>query len=109
MVRTSLVTVLLAILTLQSLYHPLTAFADSTIPLYAGEDWKKEFEELSSMTQDVMTLTPDGLRSLIARCDALKPVIEKLDEHSRKVYLKRLEMAKKMYLFALEFKKSQPL
>jgi len=109
--RTFLVTGLLAILALQSLapHHPLTAFADTARPLSAGEEWKKEFEEVSSMTQDVMTLTPDWLRALIARCETLKPVIEKLEEHSRKVYLKRLEMARKMFLFALEYKEGQPL
>lgn len=110
MVRAFLVTVL-AILTFQgpAPYHPLTAFAGSASPLYTGEEWKKEFEEVTSMTQDAMTQTPDGLQALVARCDALKPVIEKLEEHSRKVPLKRLEMARKMFLFTLEHKKNQPL
>lgn len=108
--KTFLVAGLLAISALQSLapHHSLTASAGAASPLYAGEEWKKEFEEVSSMTQDVMTLTPDGLLALVARCEALKPVIEKLEEHSRKVYLKRLEMARKMFLFALEYKNSQP-
>ncbi|MFZ2949694.1 MAG: hypothetical protein WA003_09445 [Desulfuromonadaceae bacterium] len=109
-VKTLLLVGLLAILALPLTSHqPLSAFASADSPLSAGEEWKKELKELSATTQDAMTLTPDELRSLIARCEALRPVIEKLEEHSRKVYLKRLEMAKKMYLFALESKKSQPL
>lgn len=110
MVRAFLVTGLLAILTFQGLapYHPLTAFAGSATPLYTGEEWKKEFEEVTSMTQDAMTQTPDRLQALVARCDALKPVIEKLGEHSSKAYLKKLEMARKMFLFTLEHKKNSP-
>jgi hypothetical protein len=108
--RSFLVAGLLAILALQSLapYHPLTPFANAASSFNAGEEWKKEFEEVSLTTQDAMTQTPDGLRALIARCDALKPVIEKLEEHSRKIYLKRLEMARKMFRFVLESKESQP-
>lgn len=109
-VKTLLVAGLLTVLALPLAPHqPPLAFAGAGNPLSAGEEWKKDLEELSSTTQDAMTLTPDRLRSLIARCEALKPVIEKLEEHSRKVYLKRLEMAKKMYLFALESKENQPL
>ena len=88
--------------------HPLPAFAVTAGPLYEGDDWKKEFDEVSSKTQDAMEMTPDELSALAARCDALKPVVEKLDEHSRKVYLKRLEMTRKMFLFVLEYKKGQP-
>ncbi len=109
--RSILVAGLLAILVLQPLapHHTLTPFADAASSPYVGEEWKKEFEEVSSATQDVMAQTPDGLQALIVRCDALKPVIEKLEEHSRKIYLKRLEMARKMFLFALESKKNEPL
>ncbi len=109
--RSILVAGLLAILALQPLapHHPLSAFAYAASSPYDGEEWKKEFEEVSSMTQDVMAQTLDGLQALIARCDALKPVIEKLEEYSRKIYLKRLEMARKMFLFALESKKNEPL
>ncbi len=108
--RTFLVTGFLVILVLLSLAsrHPLPAFAGTVSPPSVGEEWKKEFDELSSMTQDAMMLTPDGLLALIARCEALKPAIEKLEENSRKVYLKRLEMTRKMFLFVLEYKKSQP-
>jgi len=68
------------------------------------DDWKKEFEDICSMTQDSMSLTPDELRSLVSRCDALRPRIEKLDESQRKVYLKRLQMCRDLLAFVLESK-----
>ena len=68
------------------------------------DDWKKEFEDICSKTQDSMSLTPDELRSLVSRCDALRPRIEKLDESQRKVYLKRLQMCRDLLAFVLESK-----
>jgi len=70
----------------------------------AQDDWKKEFEDICSKTQDSMSFTPDELRSLVGRCDALRPRIEKLDETQRKVYLKRLQMCRDLLAFVLESK-----
>jgi len=70
----------------------------------AQDDWKKEFEDICSKTQDSMSFTPDELKSLVARCDALKPRIEKLEETQRKVYLKRLQMCRDLLAFVLESK-----
>lgn len=70
----------------------------------AGEDWKTEFDDICSKTNDAMALTKEELKALIERCDKLKPVIEKLDESARKVYLKRLQMCRDMLAFALESK-----
>ena len=70
----------------------------------AQDDWKKEFEDICSKTQDSMSFTADELKSLVGRCDALRPRIEKLDETQKKVYLKRLQMCRDLLAFVLESK-----
>lgn len=54
-----------------------------------------------------MTLTAEELKNLVARCDKLKPLIEKLDETEKKVFLKKLHNCKDMYLFVLESKEAE--
>ena len=73
----------------------------------AQEDWKKEFDNICSKTQDALEFSVGELRHLIARCDALKPRIEKLDEPQRKVTLKRLQMCRDFYVYLLEAKENQ--
>ena len=70
----------------------------------AQDDWKKEFEDICSKTQDSMSFTSDELKSLVGRCDVLRPRIEKLDETQKKVYLKRLQMCRDLLAFVLESK-----
>jgi hypothetical protein len=69
---------------------------------FAQEDWKKEFDDVCSKTQDAMVYTSDELKNLVDRCDKLKPQIDKLDESQRKVYSKRLQMCRDLYFFVLE-------
>jgi len=73
----------------------------------AQEDWKREFDNICSKTQDAMEFSAGELRNLIARCDALKPRIERLDEPQRKVTLKRLQMCRDLYVYLLEAKENQ--
>ncbi len=68
----------------------------------AGQDWRKEFDDICSKTQDAMALSSDELRSLVRRCDELEPHIEKLDESSRKVFTRRLQACRDLYQFVLE-------
>jgi len=75
--------------------------------VFAQEDWKGEFETICSKTQDAMTFSVDELKDLISRCDKLKPAIEKLDESSRKVYLRRLKLCKDLFVFVLGSKEKQ--
>jgi len=70
----------------------------------AQDDWKTEFEDICSKTQDSMAFTSDELKSLVDRCDALKPRIEKLDETQKKVYLKRLQMCRDLLAFVMQSK-----
>ena len=95
-----------AVAVLLCLFHPWTAptllaEADAEV---VEEDWKGEFEEICSKTQDAMTFSAAELRNLIERSDRLKPRIEKLDETRRKVYLKRLGMCRDLFVFVLETK-----
>jgi hypothetical protein len=76
----------------------------SAAPAAAQDDWKREFEEICSQTQDVMFFTSEELDRLLNRCDALRPRIEKLDEQQKKIYLKRLRMCRDLFAYALESK-----
>ncbi len=67
----------------------------------AQEAWAAEFEEVCSKTQDAMTLSSDELRALISRCDALNAKIDVLDPSRRKVYAKRLQQCRELYVFVL--------
>jgi uncharacterized protein YkvS len=68
------------------------------------DDWKAEFADVCSKTDDPMVLSNAEVASLIERCDKLRPRIEKLDESAAKVYLKRLKMCKDLFVFVLESK-----
>jgi len=72
--------------------------------VYAQDDWKAEFADICSKTDDPMALSKENIKTLIERCDKLKPRIEKLDESTAKVYLKRLQMCKDLFAFVLESK-----
>ena len=74
----------------------------------AEDDWKSEFADICSKTDDPMALPKSEIKKLIDRCDKLKPRIEKLDESTRKVYLKRLQMCRELFAFVLETPASQP-
>ena len=70
----------------------------------APDAWQKEFEEICSQTQDAMTFTPNQLQSLVHRCDALAPQIEKLDDVRKRVYLSRLRQCRGVFTYVLESK-----
>ncbi len=69
---------------------------------YAEEGWKAEFDDICVKTDEATTLPKAEVKSLIERCDKLKPRIEALEESARKVYLKRLQMCKDLFVYALE-------
>lgn len=70
----------------------------------AEDTWKTEFENICSKTNDAMSLNKEEVKALIDRCDKLKPHIEKLDETARKVYLKRLQMCRDLFVFVFDSK-----
>jgi hypothetical protein len=65
----------------------------------APPDWRKEFDEVCGRTQDAMSLSTDELRSLVERCDKLRPAIDALEESQRKVYTRRLQACRDLYQF----------
>jgi hypothetical protein len=66
-----------------------------------SDGWKKEFEAVCAKTQDAMALSEAELRSLLERCDKLKPAIEALGESERKVFAKRLAACRNLYAYVL--------
>jgi hypothetical protein len=74
----------------------------------AQENWKTEFDDVCSQTQDAMALSAEELKRLVARCDAIKLQIEELpDESQKKVTLKRLQMCRDLFDFVLQDKESR--
>jgi hypothetical protein len=74
---------------------------------YSQEDWRKEFDEICSKTENAMTFSVEELKSLVDRCDALKSRVEKLDEPERKIALRRLQMCRDLYAFVFEMKEKK--
>jgi hypothetical protein len=70
-------------------------------PAPAPGTWKKEFEEVCAKTQDAMALPIAELKTLVERCDKLKPAIEALGESERKVYARRLAACRNLYAYVL--------
>ena len=75
---------------------------------YAQQDWKQEYAEVCSRTQDAVVLSDTVLKGYIARCDRLLERIDGPDglqtPTERKVYRKRLKMCRDLYDFALQQK-----
>jgi hypothetical protein len=68
----------------------------------AQEDWKTEFDTICAKTNDPLTLSKAEVKDLIERCNKLQLRIEKLDESTAKVYMKRLRMCRDLFVFVLE-------
>lgn len=68
----------------------------------AEESWKTEFDAICVKTSEAASLPKAEVLDLIERCDKLKPRIEALDESSKKVYLKRLQMCRDLFVYILE-------
>ena len=88
----------------------LCAFLLALMPaigLCAGDDWKKEFEDICSKTASSMSLPSDELKTLVARCDKLKTVIDTQDESTKKVFRKRLQLCRDLYDFVLKSREQE--
>lgn len=70
--------------------------------------FRQEFDAVCARTQDAMTLPDEELRALVARCEALKPLLEKLGESERKVYGRRLQACRDLYQFVLDSRAAAP-
>jgi hypothetical protein len=85
----------------------VTALFSCPVAAYAQDDWKKEFDELCGTTHDVMAFSRAELKGMIERCDKLKPDIENLGDTERRVYLKRLQLCRNLFSYALEIKEKR--
>ena len=70
----------------------------------AAENWQKGFEAVCAKTDDPMSLSPEELKDFLARLDKLLPAVEKLDDSTRRIYLKRIQSCRNLYAFVLEGK-----
>jgi uncharacterized membrane protein len=76
-----------------------------TLQAAYGEDvWKADFDAACAQSNEAMALSVTELKTLIEKCDRLQKIIETQDETVRKVYLKRLQLCKNLYVFVLETK-----
>ncbi|RQW78201.1 MAG: hypothetical protein EHM51_00425 [Geobacter sp.] len=66
--------------------------------------WRAEFDETCAKTDDAMTLAIEELTSLIENCTRLEKAVSSEEETVRKVYLRRLQMCKNLYIFVRESK-----
>jgi uncharacterized membrane protein len=70
--------------------------------VFAQNDWKAEFDDICSKTDQALMLSKEEISALIERCDKLKPSIEQLEETPKKVYLRRLQLCRNHFAFALD-------
>ena len=71
------------------------------------EAWRADFDETCNKTTGAMTLSITELTALIEKCTQLERIIGAQEETVRKVFLKRLQMCKNLYVFVLETKQQE--
>lgn len=73
----------------------------------AEDEWKKEFDDICSKTDVSMSLPSEELKSLVARCDKLRTIIDAQDESTQKVFRKRLKLCRDLYDFVLKSREQE--
>lgn len=68
------------------------------------ESWKAEFNRICGQTDNAAEMSAADLKKALEKCDALKPQLEALEATPRKVYLKRLQMCRNLFVYLLEGK-----
>ena len=71
---------------------------------YGEEAWRADFDAVCAQSNDSMALPVSELKTLIEKCDRLQKVIEAQEETVRKVFLKRLQLCRNLYVFVVETK-----
>jgi hypothetical protein len=71
---------------------------------FSEDAWRTDFDATCAQSNNAMTLSVNELKMLIEKCDNLLKIIESQEETVRKVYSKRLQMCKNLYVFVLETK-----
>lgn len=67
-----------------------------------AEAWRTDFDAACGQSNEAMSLPVAELKRLIGQCDRLQKIIEAEEETVRKVYLRRLQMCRNLYVFVLE-------
>ena len=76
-----------------------------TLQMAYGEDsWRTDFDATCAQSNDAMALSKTELKKLIEQCDRLQKIIETQEETVKKVFLKRLQLCRNLYVFVLESK-----
>jgi len=71
---------------------------------YGEGAWRTDFDATCAQSNDAMALSMPELQKLIEQCDRLQKIIETEEETVRKVFLKRLQLCRNLYVFVLETK-----
>jgi hypothetical protein len=71
---------------------------------FCEESWRLDFDAVCAQSNEAMSFPVSELKTLIEKCDRLQKVIQAQEETVRKVYLKRLQLCKNLYVFVLEAK-----
>lgn len=79
----------------------------NTCAAESDEAWKVTFNQVCGQTDNAADMSVDALKKAIEQCDALKPKIEALEATPRKVYLKRLQMCRNLFVYLLEGKEKK--
>ena len=79
-------------------------FILSALFAYADDGWKAEFDYICGMTDQATGMKPAELNDLLSRCEKLKPLIESSDHPQKKIFIKRLEKCRNLFLYMLEVK-----
>lgn len=85
----------------QSVYSTAALSAES------AQLWKAEFDAVCGQTDNAADMSVTELKKALEQCDALKPKIEALEATPRKLYLKRLQMCRNLFIYLLEGKEKK--
>ncbi len=69
-----------------------------------ADDWRLEFNDICSDDDYAMEFTIDELKQRVSRCEYLRPRIEALSGTQKKVYLKRLQSCRNLFIFVIQAK-----
>ncbi len=76
-----------------------------TLQTAYGEDaWRTDFDAACAQSDDAMAFSIPELKKLIEQCDRVQNSIEAQEDTVRKVFLRRLQMCRNLYVFVLETK-----
>jgi sialic acid synthase SpsE len=80
----------------------------AAVPAAAVEPWRTDFNEACGKADEAMTLSLQELKALVEKCNRVVKALAAEDESVRKVFLKRVQMCRNLYVFMVETKEQQP-